>query len=349
MKRCGRTWPTVSSWTTEETWPIRLRVATDCLLLTAKARYGVLAVSCAATEMRPRMVRLTKAQIAEKERLEKSKRRAHIAGLVIGVSGLLVGIAALVFGTTISDAVTKPSGEAKTRTLLSSLHAGDTEASFTSVLGEATSKRVIADSPWTYSVFVKEAYAVSAVSDAEGQVVVFSVLSCNPKLEPEFTTKSQTVVLLNDQPLTLAETVTSKSPSADAPNLNDRTLYYQNGGSGRQMSQYLELTRDGERSGNDYHLYALGLSGQCNDDNLPDLNSSPYSGAVGGAPSSVQEFREKNAPNFYTDIDTQYDFHFEIDDHGYGVFTDFGTEPETVISGVPLSLHGGEVPVDFGK
>jgi hypothetical protein len=192
-------------------------------------------------------------------------------------------------------------------------------ASFTAALGEATSQRELDGSPWTHSVFVKQRYAVSATSDAEGQVVVFSVLSCDPQLKPQFTTNSQTVVLLNDQPLTAAETFPGESPRADAPDLNDRILHYQNGGSGRQMSQYLELTRDGERSGNNYHLYALGVSGECNDDNLPDLNSSPYRGSVSVAPSSVQEFRGTNAPNFYTDIDTQFDFRFEIDDQGYGV------------------------------
>jgi hypothetical protein len=295
------------------------------------------------------MVRMTKAQLAEKERREKAKRRNQVWGAVIGGGSLLVGIIALLVGPAISDALTKPSQEATTRSLLSGLHAGDTMASFTDALGEATSQRQLEGSPWTHSVFVKQRYAVSATSDAEGQVVVFSVLSCDPQLKPQFTTNSQTVVLLNDQPLTLAETFPVESPPADAPDLNDRILHYQNEGSGRQMSQFLELTRDGERSGNNYHLYALGVSGQCNGDSLSDLNFSPYTGAVADAPSSVQEFRASNPPNFYTDIDTQYDFHFEIDDQGYGVFTDFQTDPETVIAGVPLSIHGGEVPVDFGK
>jgi hypothetical protein len=295
------------------------------------------------------MVRMTKAQLAEKERREKSKRRGQMLAAAIGVGSLLIGIVGVLFGPAISDALTKPSQEETTRSLLSSLHAGDTVASFTAALGEVTSQRELEGSPWTHSVFVKQRYAVSATSDAEGQVVVFSVLSCDPQLKPQFTTNSQTVVLLNDQSLALAETFPVESPPADAPDLNDRILHYQNEGSGRQMSQFLELTRDGERSGNNYHLYALGVSGQCNGDSLPDLNFSPHTGAVADAPSSVQEFRASNPPNFYTDIDTQYDFHFEIDDQGYGVFTDFQTDPETVIAGVPLSIHGGEVPVDFGK
>jgi hypothetical protein len=91
------------------------------------------------------------------------------------------------------------------------------------------------------------------------------------------------------------------------------------------------------------------VSGECNDDSLPDRNFSPYTGAVADAPSSVQEFRGDNAPNFYTDIDTQYDFRFDIDDQCYEVFTNFHTDPETVIAGMPLSIHGGEVPVDFGQ
>jgi hypothetical protein len=295
------------------------------------------------------MARMTKAQIAEKERHEKFKRRGQVWGSVIAVSGLLVAIIALLVGPAISDALTKPSQEETTRSLLSSLHAGDTVASFTAALGEATSQRELEGSPWTHSVFVKQRYAVSATSDAEGQVVVFSVLSCDPQLKLQFTTNSQTVVLLNDQPLTAAETFPGESPRADAPDLNDRILHYQNGSTGQQVSQYLELTRDQERSGNNYHLYALGVSGQCNDDNLPDLNFSPYTGSVADAPSSIQEFRGNTDPNFYTDIDTQYDFRFDIDDQGYGVFTDFQTDPETVIAGVPLSIHGGEVPVDFGQ
>lgn len=298
------------------------------------------------------MVRLTKAEIAENEHLEKSKRRGQTAAVVIGVSGLLIALVALFFGPRISDAVTKPSAEAKTRTLLSNLHAGDTMASFTAALGEATLQRELSDSPWTYSVFVKQGYAVSATSDEAGKVVVYSVLSCNSKLKPQFTTASQTVVHLNEEPLTHAETVPNGTADTSAPDLNNRTLYYQNGGSGRMMSQYLELTGDGPRSGNGYHLYALGLSGQCNDEFLPNLNAdgySPYSGTVSDALSSVQEFRGENFPNFYTDIDTQYDFNFEIDEFGYGVFTDSTVDPAAVIEGVPLSIHSGEVPIDFGQ
>lgn len=201
-------------------------------------------------------------------------------------------------------------------------------------------------------MFVRDDYAVATTSDVAGKVVVFSVLSCDPNLKPQFTTNSNTVVHLGDQPISLAETSQKPNAKATPEVLNDRSLNYQNPGSGRQSSQFLELTRDGPRSGNDNHLYGLGLSGQCNDEYLPDLttdNLGMYMGGLTDAPQSVQDFRRTTAPNFYSDIDTQFYLEFGVDDHGDGVFTDHRSTPATVIDGVPLSLHSGEVPVDFGK
>ncbi|TFC02635.1 hypothetical protein [Cryobacterium mannosilyticum] len=298
------------------------------------------------------MVGRVQARIAEIERHERSARRHRRLAVALGVAALLVSIVALLVGPAISDYLTKPSTASMTRTLLSDLRAGQTLKSFSAVLGEPTSERPITGSPWTFSVFVRDNYAVATTSDAAGKVVVFSVLSCDPELKPQFTTNSNTVVHLGDQSISLAETSQKPDARATPEVLNDRSLNYQNPGSGRQSSQFLELTRDGPRSGNDNHLYGLGLSGQCNDEYIPDLtpdDPGKYIGGLPDAPASVREFRRTTAPNFYSDIDTQFYFEFSVDDHGYGVFTDHRSTPASVIDGVPLSLHSGEVPFDFGK
>lgn len=296
------------------------------------------------------MVRQTQAKITEKERREKLSRRHRRIGVSLGLAGLVVSVVALLVGPAISDYFTKPSKASETRSLLAGLRAGQTMKFFSAALGEPTLDRALAGSSWTFSVFVGDDYAVGTTSDAAGKVVVFSVLSCDSKLKPRFTTNSNTVVHLGDQSIALAETAQESTSTATPEALNDRNLTYQNESTGRQTAQFFELTRDGPRSGNDYHVYGLGVSGQCSGEYLPDLTPDgygPYIGTVADAPQSVQDFRRTSAPNFYTDIDTQFDFEFKVDDTGFGVFTDHRSTPASVIDGVPLSLHGGEV--DFGK
>ena len=186
---------------------------------------------------------------------------------------------------------------------LRQLHAGFSVSYITSKLGEpALVKNVTKQPILNQYLYLRRDHIVQLVVNSSGEAVLFSVLSCDGGFRPQFDTPAESVVTLQDRPLSQAEQPAGDSPAASE--LAKRNLAYHPGST---VSSPDILVEQGYVSGSGAvrdRGYYFGVNGLCAD--IGSLAEDPvaqlsYEGSVEKANPPVKSTRESVAANFYTE------------------------------------------------
>lgn len=271
--------------------------------------------------------------------------RAAKWGLGIAAIGIPLAIVLALYGPQWSKALT----EEPVVNQVAKLHAGENLNAIDDAIGAATvTKNVEGDAKWKRSVYLRDDFAVSAISGEDNRIVVLTLLVCGSDFDATIKTPSGNQLRLGDRPLASAE-----EPS-EPPGANDRFLYYTLGVTGSWLSRFLEPAASEPASGSNWLSYAVGYSSACAsvpDDLMTSLFADGgFTGEAPTAPPEIRDFRQSTPPNFYTEIDLS-NWNLQIDDLGMGTFESTSSTPKVVQRDVPLTFLGGgeDIPHDWPR
>jgi len=218
--------------------------------------------------------------------------------VAVQATGFLAATLASVIavGAWLPDAIDNAFPRQSLYSTLAAIHVGYAEEYLIDSLGTPTTTTPLSDDlGWRQLVFIRDEFAVGAVVNDTGQIVLYSVLSCSPDFQPSFTAPdSQTIQL---QTHSLATTGAS-SVGAES----DRSLVYVAGGTGGSIDQLVEMGGPASFATRE-QSYLLGVSIDCGPaDFFEPGRESSYTGLASVAPETLQEYRRNTPPNFYTEI-----------------------------------------------
>lgn len=269
--------------------------------------------------------------------------RIGMGGIVISVLALAVSIVLAIFGSKWSEMLTQ---EPVVNRLVT-LHAGNNLASIDDAIGAATlTQRLEGPADWKRTIYVRDDFAVSAITGDDDKIVVLTLLVCGGDFDAAIETPAGTTLHLRDQPLADAE------QSDFYTNVNDRDLNYISRATGSSLPRLQEFSASDPASGSNWLDYAVGYSSACGP--LPEtvartLFDDGFIGKAAAAPPEVKEFRASHPPNYYTEMDLN-DWNLSVDDIGLGVFSSAEPQSTVIQENVPLTfIGGGDIPTTWPR
>ncbi|HET7724483.1 MAG TPA: ETEC_3214 domain-containing protein [Propionibacteriaceae bacterium] len=222
---------------------------------------------------------------------------------------------------------------------LQQLHPGNSLTYLVAQLGEPSFVKPVHNSriPLTQHVFERRDHLVMALTNATGEVVLLSVLSCSPDFAPTFTSPVGTTVRLQSVPLSAAITGDAEGWASD----EYRRVSYMPWLTASSMNQMVE---EGAAVSNASRgrAYYVGVNGLCADLDSLGLGEDPYSGSLKEAPDSMQRARSRIAANFYAetvDLEVALRDNAQLDVRVY----------DTVETGLVVSPYHLDLPLSLTK
>lgn len=146
-------------------------------------------------------------------------------------------------------------------------------------------------------VFLQEDYIVTILSDAQGEVQQFTVLSCDPTFQPAFRTPVGSTVRLNDAPLGAADTSDAAA----------EMVYVTTDGTASTPVQMLDVMRASGDAPTRYRGYGLGISELCVPFRAPDgAGIEAHAGPIDGLSDAALLLRSTRPANYYVEIGMSY-------------------------------------------
>ena len=219
----------------------------------------------------------------------------HLAGrLLLGVAGLVSALVlVLSLGPQAWHAVFWREAEYG---VLANLHAGN---SFTYVVGQlgqpAFVKKALAGTDLVQHVFVRRDHLVMAVTSAD-EVVLLSVLSCDPAFAPQFITPSGSVVHLQSRPAGEAEVRADGS----VVGADRRVLSVAPPVTVSSLDQFVEEAAPVSNASRG-RAYYLGVNAACGDLGSFQLGMEGWFGEGIDTTAPVRNVLAHSAANFYAE------------------------------------------------
>ena len=226
--------------------------------------------------------------------------------------------------------------------LLQSIHAGSNQEYIEQQLGVPAIVKQVSVSPrLTEEIYFRRDHLVMTITNEARETVVFSVLSCDPRFQPEFQTPGASNIVLQREPLAEAEFLPGEGSSADASDFGaSRSLTYLPPLTGSSPDRLVE---EGAASGSNAtraRRYFLGVNGVCADTPvLGDVDTLSYVGSPERAPEGVHTLRSRTAANFYAEVTLES----TLNELGALNPMDEDYRPRSEIS-VDLSPHSFDLP-----
>lgn len=157
------------------------------------------------------------------------------------------------------------------------------------------------------NIFVRRDYSILAVSRPDGEVAIFSVMSCDRSFAPTLSTPAGSTVRLQSVPLKEAEDLPEEN--FDSSYIEGRAYSYAPAVTGSGLDQLVE-GYEGQSTASMNRGYYYGVNGACSDykSALNVGSDILFFGSADQMPGAVASTRQRLAANFYAETYGLYDY-----------------------------------------
>lgn len=215
---------------------------------------------------------------------------------------------------------------------LSSFHAGFNISVLYQSLGQPSIVTAVPKTSYTEAIFMRRQHLVMVISDKPGNVVLYSVTSCDPSFQPTFKTEASTAIRLLAYPLASVE-VEAEDPELASKQNGQRQLSYGPPSTASSPDLLTEQDPDGMSNARRGRGYFVGINGLCAD--TSGLGADAFKGDLDKAPAQLQNGRNHIAANFFAET---YGIYGTVSDFGAFTIATTSANPECTIYPTPLGF-----------